>query len=312
MVCCSAPGKVILFGEHAVVYGKPAIALSVNKRISSIMSWGDKKTTINHMELDEEKQPFLVRAIEKTNIKKPLSVTTESDLPSGAGMGSSAALTVSLLGSLHALKEEDTENETIAEEAFDVEYDVQGSASPIDTSTSVHGRAIFISDREEKNLLWSISKGDKLWNIHHMDLPDMKLVIGHTGIHAPTGPLVKMVGEFYNANNFAKEVIDEIGMVVLKGKKALNNGDLEEVGRLMNKNHKLLRILGVSHPRLESLVRATRKHSYGSKLTGAGGGGAMISLTDKPEKVADIIEKRGGEPYTFKPSKHGMRLEEKG
>lgn len=310
MVCCSAPGKVILFGEHAVVYGKPAIALSVNKRISSTISWGDKKTTINRMELDEEKQPFLVKAIEKTNIEEPLSITTKSDLPSGAGMGSSAALAVSLLGSLHALKEDEETDETIAKEAFDVEYEVQGSASPIDTSTSVHGKAIFISDRKEKNLLWSISKGDKLWNIHHLDIPKMNLVIGHTGVHAPTGPLVEMVGEFYNTNNFAKEVVDEIGRVVRQGKKALNDGNLEEIGSLMNKNHKLLRILGVSHPRLESLVRSTRKHSYGSKLTGAGGGGAMISLTDEPEKVAEIIEKRGGEPYTFKPSKYGLRLEE--
>lgn len=308
MVVYSAPGKVILFGEHAVVYGKPAIALAVNRRIYCDISEGEDITTVNGREIDKEKQGYLSEVIEQTGVHHPLRINTDSELPSGAGMGSSAALTVSALGCLLNDKG-DIEESKIAEEGFKVEYSVQGSASPIDTSTSTHGSAVMLSDRKLKDFLWNIEKGEKSWKVHHRDIPEIKLVIGYTGVHARTGPLVQKVRNFYEKSNFAQDIVDEIGEVVNLGSEALEENDLERVGELMNRNHKLLSILGISHPSLEALCQASRKYSYGAKLTGAGGGGSMIAITDEPSKVAEVIRMRGGTPYMLESTDEGLTQE---
>lgn len=309
MIKCSAPGKVILFGEHAVVYGEPALALAVNKRTTCKVSKSSKQTTVNGHKIDEKYHGYILKGIKRTGIDYPLEILTESDIPSGAGMGSSAAITVSTLGCLYELKEGVDEKE-IAEDAFEVEYEVQGGASPIDTSTSTHGSAVILSNDKRPNFLWKIKKKDTFWNIHHLSIPDMNIVVGDTGIHAPTGPLVDKVRRFYINSNFAKEIINDIGELVLEGAEALEENNLKKVGKIMNKNHKLLSILGVSHPKLNGLVRAAKRYSFGAKLTGAGGGGSMIALTDRPNKVAEVIEEREGTAYILDSTKKGLTLEE--
>ncbi|MFW6040211.1 MAG: mevalonate kinase [Thermoplasmatota archaeon] len=309
MISCSAPGKVILFGEHAVVYGKPAIALAVDRRVRCKMSKANEKTTVNGYDINYQHHSYILKCIEKTGVSDPLKITTVSDLPSGAGMGSSAAITVSTLGGLYNLKGF-SELESIAKDAFQIEYEVQGGASPIDTSTSLHGSAVMVYEKEMNNLLWTIEKDGKVWNVHHIKIPDIHIVIGDTGIGAPTGPLVEKVRRFYSKSNFAKEVIEDIGNLVLEGRKALEEEDLHKIGKLMNKNHKLLSILGVSHPKLNGLVKAAKRYSYGAKLTGAGGGGSIVALTEHPEKVASAIEERGGTPYILDSSKNGLKVEQ--
>ncbi|MFW6142066.1 MAG: mevalonate kinase [Candidatus Saliniplasma sp.] len=309
MVKCSAPGKVILFGEHAVVYGEPAISLAVDKRITCAIEKGEGVTTVNGYEIDEKHQGYIMKAIEKSGFDSPLKIKTDSGIPSGAGLGSSAAVTVASLGSLEKM-DGVLDEEKVARNSFEIEYEVQGSASPIDTSTSTHGCGIMVSKEKGENFLWNISKNDKKWNIHHRDIPDIPLVVGDTGVHAPTGPLVDKVRRFYDKSNFAKEIVREIGQLVYEGSSALEDGDLEKVGRLMNENHRLLSILGVNHPKLDSLVEGAKRHSYGAKMTGAGGGGSMVAITDEPEEVAEVIKKRGGEPYILKPTKVGLRVED--
>jgi len=309
MIKCSAPGKVILFGEHAVVYGEPAISIAVDKRISCEIDEGDEVTTVNGYEIDREHQGYIMKAIEKVGYGDPLKIKTSSGIPSGAGMGSSAAVTVASLGSLNELYG-DIEHKKIAKTAFEIEYEVQGSASPIDTSTSTHGSGIMVSKQKGDDFLWKISQNDKKWNIHHMDIPDIPIVVGDTRVHAPTGPLVEKVRRFYDKSNFAKQIIGEIGQLVLDGMSALKDEDLDKVGSLMNKNHQLLSILGVNHPKLDALVQTSQRHSYGAKLTGAGGGGSMVALTEEPEVVAELIRKRGGEPYILNSTEVGLRVED--
>ncbi len=302
----SAPGKAILFGEHAVVYGEPALSLAVDRRIKCEVSTSSSKTFVNGYPLDRKHHGYILECIEKLDTDEKFQIETDSDLPSGAGMGSSAAVTVSTLGALKEFLSEEFDEEKIAKDAFDIEYLVQGSASPIDTSTSTHGNALLISKQKEDGFLWRIEKKDKIWNIHHQEIPDIDLVIGDTGVHSNTGPLVKKVKRFYKSSNFAREIIKDIGDIVKDATISLKDENLERVGELMDENHRLLSILGVSHPKLERLIKGARKHSYGAKLTGAGGGGSMIALTDKPEKVADEIEKKGGTPYMIKSTKDGL------
>jgi mevalonate kinase len=145
-------------------------------------------------------------------------------------------------------------------------------------------------------LLWHIEKGDAEWYIHQVGVPKLSIVVGFTGVKGNTGVLVAKVRRFWEANNFAKETVTEIGELTMRGVKALEKGDKEAIGRLMDRNHQLLTILGVNHPKLQRLVDAAKPHSYGAKLTGAGGGGSMIALTDEPDVVSRAIEAAGGVP----------------
>lgn len=306
----SAPGKVILFGEHAVVYGEPALALAVNKRTTCEISPSESKTFVNGYPIDREYHSYIVECIDKVGTEKDLKIQTKSHLPSGAGMGSSAAVTVSTLGSLKNFLGKDLDEEDIAKGSFDIECKVQGGASPIDTSTSTHGNAVLVSKEKEEDFLWKIERQDTVWNVHHREISEADFVVGDTGVHSSTGPLVKKVRKFYEKSNFAREIVADIGDIVLEGTYFLKQGDLEKVGELMDKNHRLLSILGVSHPKLEKLINGARKYSYGAKLTGAGGGGSMIALTDEPEKVSEEIEKRGGTPYKLKSTEKGLKLDQ--
>ncbi len=312
MTYCSTPGKVIIFGEHAVLYGEPAIAVAINRRFHCDITESNRDiTTVNGYPLARRYHSYIVECLNKLEVEDELEIKTETELASGTGMGSSAAITVAILGALRKLLGEDLSEETIAKDAFSVEFDVQGNASPIDTSTSTHGKAIMVSEKKEKNFLWKIEREGRIWNIHHRDIPDLTFVVGNTGVHSPTPPLVEKVRKFYERSNFAKEIIDDIGEIVEESYILLKEDDLEGLGELMDKNHGLLSILGVSHPKLESLVKGARKYSYGAKLTGAGGGGSMIALTDRPEEVAKEIKKRGGKPYILKSTERGISYEGK-
>ncbi len=308
MVVTSAPGKVILLGEHAVVFGRPAIALAIGLRSrcrAQIID--DHIGSVDRIGVQHGS--YISTAIHCSWDGGPLDIEIQSQLPSGSGLGSSAAVTVATLGAIASLKGEFDE-ETIARQAFEVESVVQGRASPIDTSVSAHGKGIFISSERGSDLLWHISKDTRNWYIHDCEVPDMTLVVGFTGNKAPTGPLVAKVKRYVDHTRFAREIIDEIGDITLEGLQRMRSGDVEGLGRLMNRNHGLLAILGVCTPPLQKLVDAALPHSYGAKLTGAGGGGSMIALTDAPEKVAEAIKGRGGIPFIVGTGVEGVKVEE--
>jgi mevalonate kinase len=238
-----------------------------------------------------------------------LAIEITSDLPAGSGLGSSAAVTVAALGALSASRD-GIDQEDIARKAFDIESTVQGRASPIDTSISSHGGGIFISSKETDGLLWEISRDTRRWFVHECRTPQMTLVVGFTGNKAPTGPLVAKVRRYAERSGFARDIIDEIGALTQEGRARLDAGDVEALGRLLTKNHNLLAILGVSTPALQKLVDAALPYSYGAKLTGAGGGGSMLALTDRPEKVAEAIKARGGTPFIVRTGAEGVRAEQ--
>ncbi|HID72248.1 MAG TPA: hypothetical protein EYP29_05865, partial [Thermoplasmata archaeon] len=166
-----------------------------------------------------------------------------------------------------------------------------------------------LTDEEKKeNFLWKIEKADKVWYIHHIDVPEISLVIGNTGLKGDTKSEVNKVYRFYEKSAFAKDVIKEIGQLTLEGAHALKKKDIVKIGELMDRNQKLLTILGVSTSELEKLINASKPYSYGAKLTGAGGGGCMLALTDKPDIVAKKIREKGGEPYIVKIETKGTHL----
>lgn len=311
MVWTSAPGKVILFGEHAVVYGEPAIALAVSLRFR--MHVEERRSASQHEvdghRMDRVHHSYFKHAVDNHWEGGGLEIGTESQIPSSSGMGSSAALTTSLMGALVELSggSIEGERERIARQSFETEYGVQGRASPTDTSTATIGKGVLLAKAPLDGLLWHIERGGAEWYIHRLEVPKLNIVVGNTGIKGNTGELVAKVQRYWETNSFAREVVADIGRLTMEGADVLAQGDVGALGRLMDRNHQLLANLGVNHPRLQRLVDAARPNSYGAKLTGAGGGGSMIALTDEPEEVAQAIRAAGGEPYVAEIGAPGLR-----
>jgi mevalonate kinase len=307
MTKCSAPGKMILLGEHAVVFGKPALALAIGLRISSDVR-PSSQYSVNGYPMRKKHHAYISASLDEAWEGPPIDIETDSEIPSGSGLGSSAAVTVSCVAAMTCTKGK-IDHEKVARKSFEVECRVQGSASPTDTSTSTHGYGILVSPERLDNHLWTVDKGDRLWHIHHCDVPSLKFVVGHTGIHAATGPLVAKVKKLVDSDGEAKKAIDRIGEIVMEALEATAKRDKKKLGVLMDEDHSLLNSLGVGHPRLEKLVTASREHSFGAKLTGAGGGGSMMALTDEPEAVASAISAAGGMPIIVDVGCEGVRVE---
>ena len=307
MTRCSAPGKMILLGEHAVVFGKPALALAIDLRIYSEVT-PSPQYSVNWHPMKKKHHAYISAALDEAWGGPPINVETISEIPSGSGLGSSAAVTVSCIAAMLVRKGK-LDAEKVARMAFEVENSVQGRASPTDTSTSCHGFGILVSPEKSDGFLWKIEKDHRQWNIHHCDVPKLTFVVGYTGIHAATGPLVAKVKRLVDEKADAKKAVDRIGEIVIEGVDATKTADKKRLGKLMDEDHQLLKELGVSHPLLDKFVEACAPKSYGAKLTGAGGGGSMIALTDDPDAVSAAIAAAGGEPIRIEVGCEGARVE---
>ncbi len=297
MTVSSAPGKVYLFGEHAVVYGEPAIPCAIQRRATvrvdprsdgvTRVEAGDltldgftveyTQSVEDHPEIDVPEHllsaatGYIDVALEQAcnAVADPATgfdVAIESEIPLGAGLGSSAAVAVATIDAATRAMGTELPPERIAELAYRTEREVQdGQASRADTFCSTMGGAVRV-------------EGDECRNI---EAPELPFVIGFDGGAGETGELVAGVRKLRERFDFAAETIRAIGNLVRAGERAVERGDRRELGRLMNFNHGLLEALGVSSYTLDEMVWAARRAGAdGAKLTGAGGGGCIVALGD--------------------------------
>lgn len=309
----SAPGKVILFGEHAVVYGEPSLSLALQRRtFVSGQPVGDA-FTVNGFPLDPNFHAYIERAVKQHWKLGPLRLQTESQIPSGSGIGSSAALSVATNAVLLRLQHPDTVPlSDIAQAAFLTEFETQGRASPNDTTVATAGGGVLLAperlESSDLEFLWRIQREERTWNAHRVKIPDLPLVIGVTGSKGKTSEQVAKVRRFVEKSSFARDVVKDIGRITMAGVEALRKNDLRTLGDLMNKNHEHLHTLGVDTPLLETLVQGARKvrGTLGAKLTGAGGGGSMVVLTENPDEVKLALEKLGASAFLAPASRDGV------
>ena len=256
-----------MFGEHAVVYGKPGIAMAIKPRVFV--------TVRNTKHPQRAKSAYIDGCFEALGVMG--SVYINSQIPSSSGLGSSAAVTVATLSAINDEFSLHKTREDIADMAFEIEKTVQkGRASPTDTTVSAYGGIVLISGGSRRRL--------PPQNIH--------LVIGDSLVSHSTSKMVEQVSELKLKHpNIVDPVLDAIEGVSMSAIHHLNNP--KELGKYMNMNHALLEVLGVGHPQLGKMVLAARSAgAFGAKITGAGGGGCMVALCPKPIKhrIANAIE----------------------
>ena len=332
MVTSSAPGKVYLFGEHAVVYGEPAVPCAIALRAQVTVTRREEGLRVHAGDLTldgftveysggtshrpdvDVSQPLVDAAMGYVNeaitqAKDAASeagidaedagfdVTIESEIPLGAGLGSSAAVVLAAIDAATRELGVSLSPEELAERAYQVEHAVQdGQASRADTFCSAMGGAVRV-------------EGDDCRTIESPPLP---FVIGYDGGAGDTGNLVAGVRELKDTYDFAADTVGAIGDVVRSGEDALASGDLERLGELMNFNHGLLSALGVSSRTLDAMVWAARDAgAIGAKLTGAGGGGCIVALDGTDESLTALEYTPGCEnAFRAELDTDGVRVEE--
>lgn len=301
MVTCSAPGKVYLFGEHAVVYGENAICCAVDIRTRITVEEHDSvliESPLGTTGIDYSIHPYISEVLDKVKTMSPfegIKVHVESDIPIGSGLGSSAAVTVATLKGLDNLLGLDLSLKEIASIGHEIEIQVQGAASPTDTYVCTMGGTVMIPERK------------------HLDLLDCGVVIGNTNVFSSTKELVSNVSALKDAYpELILPIFSTIGKAALRGESLLAEKDYEDVGKLMNVNQGLLDSIGVNCPELSRLIYAARDAgAFGAKITGAGGGGCMVAIApaDKVEDISQAISEAGGISLVTKSTGQGVRIE---
>jgi mevalonate kinase len=276
-------GKVILLGEHAVVYGYPALAAALDRGVTV----GVVPTTTGSLRLDipswnlkmtaDEDHAFargLCAIADEIGLgRPPLTLVGDAQIPAGAGLGASAAFAVAVSRALLAHMKKPIDAASVIKAANASETELHGRASGVDVATAVHGGVgVFRS-----------SSGFRA-----MKVAPVRVLIGPSGSPRSTAAMVERVSAAVSAN-VDDQRLQELGALTDNGAAAMARGDVAALGSAMDRAHQLLGGLGVSTPVLDALCDVARKlGAYGAKLTGAGGGGAVIALAPK-EKEADIL-----------------------
>ena len=286
-----APGKVILFGEHAVVYGWPAVAVPVLDvqataavedalpRSGITIVADDLKRTFNLFDAprDDPLRVIVSATLSRLGVgmRVDLTITVSSTIPIARGMGSGAAVSTAIVRALAQHVGSWLTSRAVSDLVFETEKIYHGTPSGIDNTVIAFGKPVYFVKDKTVDIFWV---GEPF-----------QLVIGDTGITSPTRVAVRDVRAAWEQDRERYgEIFEEIGTLAHMGREAIESGDAEVMGRLMNANQKLLRLLGVSSPELEGLIEAARQGgAWGAKLSGAGRGGNMIAVVT-PETAGQV------------------------
>lgn len=292
MTTASAPGKVILLGEHAVVYGRPALAVPVSDLRARARVEDTQKPGVRlrapqiglDSQLDDMDEAHPLRrafelTLEALEIETPpaMQLDVDSDLPIAAGLGSGAAVSIAVIRGLAAHFGRELPPDEQSALAYEVEKLYHGTPSGIDNTVIAYGQPVSFIRGAGPRIL-------------QLGAPFL-LVLGDTGQSSPTGEAVSGVRQRREEDPARYEALfDEIADLTIRGREALQEGDIKRLGPLLDRNQSCLEQLGVSSDDLETLIDAARDAgAMGAKLSGAGLGGVILALVE-PARSADVAK----------------------
>jgi mevalonate kinase len=286
-----APGKVILFGEHAVVYGRPAVAVPVlDVQATAVVEDAlpgsgititaeNLNRTFNLFDAprDDPLRVIVSATLSRLGVgmKVDLKITVSSAIPVARGLGSGAAVSTAIARALGEHLGQWLTSRAVSDLVFETEKIHHGTPSGIDNTVIAFEKPVYFVKGKVMDVCW-------------VGRP-FQLAIGDTGIVSQTRVAVGEVRAALEQDRERyEEIFDDIGTLAHMGREAVEVGDVEAIGRLMDANQKLLRLIGVSSPELEGLIEAARQGgALGAKLSGAGHGGNMIAVV-RPETASRV------------------------
>ncbi|MBT4191694.1 MAG: mevalonate kinase [Candidatus Diapherotrites archaeon] len=293
-------GKLILFGEHFVVYGLPGIASGLNDIFieSTAEKINEDKVIIEdnkffkgeivdvYKDIDENKSKYYKPIFEYKN-SRGVKITWDGNIGYSGGMGFSAAAAVSIIRAMDLLENWNLNDEEVNSLAYECEKIANGNPSGIDNTCATYGSLVWFEKQQPRNIVQPFKSEKELF-----------FVIADTNVWHETDKVVASVRERKDADpEKFEEIFKDANELVIEAKQALEHGDIKMIGELMNNNQTLLREIGVSCDELEELIEiALEKGALGAKLSGAGAGGIMIALAENiimQEKIAKAFEEKG-------------------
>ncbi|MCP4761875.1 MAG: mevalonate kinase [archaeon] len=312
-----APGKCILFGEHAVVYNHPAISMGIDL-YSECSIKNNKKNMIN-LKLPNYSKNFEFHNIDDLNQNIPknflqfglglknfshlynldinnIEIELRSSFWPGSGLGSSASIAVSFISALANYYEIGINRKEINDFAFNLEKVVHGTPSGIDNITSTYGNLLLYQNGDFEKII----------------IPnDFEILITYSGTPHNTKKAIEQVREKKErSSELVFNIFSDIEKITLKAKNEFIKGNLEKIGILMNENQNFLSKLGLSNDNINKITEIARLNgAFGSKLTGAGIGGCVISLGEKKNLniISDLLKKLGYESILTNINKTGVK-----
>ena len=287
----SAPGKVILFGEHFVVYGVKAILCSINKRVTvTAEKTSERKISINSeigslilepnkliSEINSPLKPFYYLANKAIkNQDAGIEIKIKSEIPLGAGLGSSSACCVAGAAAIFKLFG-DVSKEKILELAIEAERTIFENTSGADCTVCTYGGIIEYGKKQGFKKI--------------EDEPNFQLVIANSNIEHSTESMVSGVKTFVikNKEKFSK-LLNQESKLVEDVLKLLKENNPEELGEKINQNQKYLEAIGISNNQLKKMTEIGQKTAFGAKITGSGGGGCIFALANESNVEQSLKE----------------------
>jgi len=316
MADASAPAKIIFSGEHSVVYGQPALAIAINLRCHvKITKDGEgllitsknyiQKYYYSTAKLENVLSGKIINskldniAMAVLTVFKPNEISHKleinSEIPIGAGLGSSAAVAVATVTAALKIKGQKYDSKIISDKAFICERIAHGNPSGIDNLISTYGGIVRFQNG----------------NMIKLDLEyEIPIIIIDTKIPKETKKMVELVKKNWKSNpEKYNDIFNKMGTLTSKIEKELLNNNLENIGNLMLENQKFLEKIGVGIPNIEKLTSNLSKlNTFGYKITGAGGGGAIIVLMKNGDtkEAIKIVETLGYDVYETKITNLGV------
>ena len=323
-ITVSAPGKLMLFGEHAVIYNHPCLVTAVNQRMYvtielldehqfqldakdvKIKNYKKQLSELGKGEIPKDAKfaeiavlNVIARSEEAKQSRVGIKITTRSEFSSQFGFGSSSAITVCIIKALSELFSLNLNDKQIFDLSYKTVLEIQGKGSGFDIASAIYGGTLYFE-----------TAGKTIQLITNNHLP---LIVGYSGIKADTATLINRVfNKFTNNKKRLEDLYTETETIVKQAKQEIENSNWKIVGQLMNRNQKLLIELGISTPKLDNMIFAAISHgAYGAKISGAGGGDCMIALApaDKIKSAEEAITKADGKIISIQPNAEGLKNE---